>query len=88
MYYLSNMEKMAFEGLSLREQLIRKNYVEPLEVDLQSFFRGVEQRLALPENSLGNTHVLDTQTWTVSEIQAPKEDITHVEQSGDSDASS
>lgn len=91
MFHLSNIEKMAFQGLSLRERLIRKEYVEPLEADLQSFFRGVEQRLALPEGSLGVTYTLDTQTWTVQEVEVPTpetEEIPNVEQDDNSNPSS
>lgn len=80
MFYLSATEKMAFEGLILREQMIRKQFVEPLESDLQLFYREVERRLALPENSLGQLYTLDTQTWTVKEVkndlETPTEDTS------------
>ena len=57
---LNNTEKMILRGLEAREREIQRNFISPLQEDVQTFFHMIEKRLKLDTGSIGTTHTLDT----------------------------
>jgi len=59
---LTNIERMALVGILARQQ----QALAPLQEELNTLVRAVEERLELPQGSLGKTHTVDVETGAVS----------------------
>lgn len=64
---ISRLESMAFEALILREQEIKRQYLDPLQLDLQYLYTSIEERLSLTNGAIGTTHVINLETKKVEE---------------------
>lgn len=67
---LTRVERMALNGILLKENQILTQYIQPLREELQLFLRDVEERAGLTVGALGTTHSIDYETGTIKEHNA------------------